>query len=70
MNRFLRDNFVYSCTSALPSEFRDDFSPLCSYADGSVGSLGATLLGTDDSSISLPSLSSRGTLDDEDTVNP
>ena len=66
MDQFLRDNFVYSCMSDLPSEFQDDFRPVCPYAGESVGSVGATLSCSEDSSINLPSSCSRGTLDDQD----
>ena len=66
MDRFLRDNIVYNGIWGLPSEFQDDFSPVCPYADESVGSVGATLSCSEDFSINLPSSCSRGTLDDQD----
>ena len=55
MNHFLRDNVAYGYAFDLPSEFQDDFSPVLSYADKSVGSVGATLSGGDECSIELPS---------------
>ena len=68
VDRFLRDNFMYSGMSELPSEFRDDFSPVLPYANESVGSVGATLSSSEDTSIQLPSSCSRGTLDDDDIL--
>ena len=64
MQRFLKDNFAYHFE--FPKEFSEDFSPLCSDNNPSVGSVGTTLSGDDESDKVFTSASRRGVLDAED----
>ena len=64
MNRFLRDNFAYSF--AFPSEFDEDFNPVCHRDELMVGSVGDTVSDRSGSTIETTSSCRRGTFDDLD----
>ena len=61
MQRFLKDNFNYHFE--FPKDFSEEFSPLCSDNNPSVGSVGTTLSGDEEV---FTSASRRGVFDTED----
>ena len=62
MDGFLGDIFAY--TFDFPSKFYDNFSPVCSYKDLSVGSVHTTVSGNTEPALKLTSPSIRCTFDD------
>ena len=66
MNRFLRDNFIYSLE--FPQEFREDFKGVCSVEESMVGSLHETTSDMISDVVEVASCSRRGVLDDYDSL--
>ena len=64
MSRFLRDNFAYSFN--FPTQFHEDFSPVCCDRELVVGSLADTIDGDADDTITPASSCVRCTFDDLD----
>ena len=64
MSRFLRDNFAYSFN--FPTQFHEDFSPVCCDRELVVGSLADTIDGDADDTIKPASSCVRCTFDDLD----
>ena len=64
MQRFLKDNFAYHFE--FPKDFSEEFSPLCSDNNPTVGSVGTTLSGDEESDKVFTSASRRSVFDTED----
>ena len=64
MNRILKDNLAYSFE--FPSEFSDDFSPVCSRNHQSLGSVRDTLSSDDDNTAIFTSAGTKAIFDETD----